>query len=111
MPEFFFFRFKEFLNRKTTAKSFLAIPENVLIPVSLNFTQKGSCRKLAIICLPRIEDLASTTVEPFCEDPNEIKRKLLRQEHKDLLKQLKRKRKRARENGEVKSSFANIFFP
>lgn len=96
---------QDLLNRKTSAKTFPDIPNHALVPVSLTFSQKGSCKKLAIICLPRIEDLTSTTVEPLHEDPNEIKRKLLRQEHKDLLKQLKRKRKRARKNGEVKYSF------
>lgn len=72
-----------------------------MIPISFKFSQKGSCSKLAIVCLPKAEDLTSVPVEPFHEDPNEIKRKLFRKEHKDLLKRLKRKRKQAKMKGEV----------
>lgn len=70
--------------------------------MSLKCAQKGSCGKLAIICLPKPEDLVMAPVENFHEDPNEHHRKMLRKEHKDLLKRLKRKRKRARKNGEVR---------
>lgn len=77
------------------------LQENTLIPVSLKFCKKGSCNKLALICLPKSQDLVSVPTEAFHEDPNEIKRKLLRQEHKELLKQLRRKRQRARKKGEV----------
>lgn len=83
--------------------SIQGILENALLPVSLKFSQKGSCRKLAIICLPKSEDLSIVPVEPFHEDSNENKRKLCRKEHKDLLKRLKRKRKQGRINGEVRN--------
>lgn len=94
------------LNSKTHNESLPNIPENGLVPVSLTMSQKGSCSKLAIICLPKREDLFEVPVEAFHKDPNEIKRKLLRQEHKDLLKRLKRKRKIARKNGEVITLFS-----
>lgn len=84
--------------------SFPDISGNALIPVSLKFSQKGSCGKLAIICLPKHEDLSIVPVEPFHEDSNEIKRKLCRKEHKDLLKRLKKKRKMAKINGEVRAT-------
>lgn len=99
------FLLQDLLKCKKSELSFPDISENALIPVSLKFSKKGSCNKLAIVCLPKVEDLSSVPVEPFHEDPNEIKRKQCRREHKDLLKRLKRKRKRARMNGEVRTTF------
>lgn len=93
------------MNCKTQRKQLPSIPHNALVPVSLKILQKGSCSRFAIICLPKVEDLTVVPIEPFHKDPNEIKRKQLRQEHKDLLKQLKRKRKKAKKKGEVITAF------
>lgn len=95
------------MSRKRAVEFTPEIPENVLISVSVKFLQKGSCSKWALICLPKSEDLAMAPVEPFHEDSNAIKRKQLRQEHKELLKRLRRKRQRARKNFEVRIVIAS----
>lgn len=90
------------IRRKTPWESVVEIPQNTLIPVSVKLSQKGACKKLALICLPKIEDLSKEPVEPLQGDPNEAKRMLLRHEHKDILKRLRRKRRKVRKSGEVR---------
>nr|XP_023012368.1 ribonucleases P/MRP protein subunit POP1 [Leptinotarsa decemlineata] len=77
------------------------LPENCLIPVRITLSQKGSCKKFAIICLPEPKDFKLEPMEPISPDPNETLRKEMRTEHKMLLKSLRRKRIRARKNGKV----------
>lgn len=76
-----------------------------MIPVTLTFCQKGACKELALICLPKTGDFVSPPVEVFHEDPNEITRKILRREHGDLLKRLRRKRQRAKNSDKVGKYF------
>lgn len=94
--------FQDIISKKEQLET--EMEDNILVPVSLKFNQKGSSRKLAVICLPIGEDFKETPVEPCHKDVNEDKRKSLRNEHKDLLKRLRRKRRRVRKNnGEVRN--------
>lgn len=72
------------------------IQEAVLVPVKIQLKHRGLVHRFAIICLPNANDTTSKNSENVLEkihvDVNEIKRKQLRNEHKTLLKRLKRKR-------------------
>ncbi|KAK9890547.1 hypothetical protein WA026_010623 [Henosepilachna vigintioctopunctata] len=77
------------LNQK---KSSCLLLTNSLIPVKLE-CKRGVPKKFAIICLPQEKDLKKNPSEGKHHDPNQKERKLLRDQHKTMLKKLRRKRK------------------
>lgn len=78
------------------------ISDNFLIPIKLKFEGKGLCTSFAIICLPLKSDYKNVPSEPNQTDPNEKERKEMRRKHKNLLKTLRQRRRRAKANGKVR---------
>lgn len=80
--------------------------QNCLVRVKISILKKGCPRNLAIICLPKPEDLQkfannsswSGPVEKLNSDSNEAIRKTLRKNHLAQLKRLKRQRIRHRKS-------------
>lgn len=93
---------RELLTRKTTTKnSGFDFQFDYIVPVKLKIQHKGCPKQFSIICLPKAGDLEREPIEPQCEDVNQMKRKQLRREHKKLLQTLKKRRKRAKNQGKV----------
>ncbi|CAG4947396.1 unnamed protein product [Parnassius apollo] len=82
--------------------------ECCLIAVRLHTVGKGNLKQHALICLPQSNDVQTidNLFEPLHEDVNEKLRKEKRKEHLQFLKQIKRKRKKAKKRGAmVKNTF------
>lgn len=91
-------------NRETPAS--IDLPDNCLLPISIEVAERGSAEQFSIICLPKKCDwkrdqrmkrnLVNEPVftEPPRSDGQERKRKLLRTKHLKLLKRLRRRRVR-----------------
>ncbi|KAJ9596564.1 hypothetical protein L9F63_012397 [Diploptera punctata] len=84
--------------------------DSCLVKVTVHMCSKGSPSDLAIICLPSVSDIDNLLknpnfpgpVEEIHKDENHEERKNLRNDHKKLLKSLRRKRvKRKTENGKL----------
>lgn len=77
--------------------------QQVLIPVKLKLSTRGSIKDLAIICLPnKMDSSKNEPTEDIKEDINQLKRKELRSQHSKLLKKLKRGRARLRKEAKVR---------
>lgn len=86
----------------------LDIPAEALIPVSLSMDSRGTPGNFGIICLPNKRDIKNSLtqkyqknrgpiyVEPAIKDDDEKERKMLRTDHKKLLKRLRNRRVRAK---------------
>lgn len=90
------------------------VDENCLIPVTLSMNGRGNPGKCSIICLQNKSDIRRARgnstggkrfqspanrpplTQPVVSDKNEYKRKLLRSQHLQLLKRLRRKRVRVK---------------
>ena len=72
-----------------------------LVPVTVR-VKRGSPHEFSMICLPRTDDRvnSSTICEPVHKDPGAKERKVLRQQHSSLLKNLAKKRKENRDKKE-----------
>ncbi|XP_066248711.1 ribonucleases P/MRP protein subunit POP1 [Euwallacea similis] len=89
---------QEFLTSKRRNEVMPCLPSNCLIAVRVEPINKGICSKFAVICLP-LENCSKSLLEPKCRDLFAHRRKTLRDEHKSLLKRLRRGRKRASKLG------------
>lgn len=78
---------------------------NCLVPVKLSTLKKGRISDRCLICLPNQSDLSanqsSQLVEVRKRDSNQINRKQLRQEHKKILKKLRRQHLRRKKSIQV----------
>lgn len=93
-------------NHRTATR--VNLPENCLIPVTIDLDGRGIARKFSIICLPKRADFTRERVlretltnkpiysEPSRLDTQEFARKLLRSNHIKLLKRLRRRRIRTK---------------
>lgn len=84
------------------------LPENCLIPVTIDVDGRGVAEKFAIICLPKKFDFKREQrmknnlinepilTEPTKNDDQELARKNLRRNHLKLLKRLRRRRVRTK---------------
>lgn len=75
--------------------------KNNIVPIALKLVKKGVPKQFAIICLLQPDDIKVAPFEPEKEDKNQMIRKETRRAHKDLLKKLKKARKRLKEKGKV----------
>ncbi|KAL3281053.1 hypothetical protein HHI36_004277 [Cryptolaemus montrouzieri] len=76
----------------------ISVPSNCLVPIRVQ-CNKGVPKKFAIICVPKENDLTNVPIEPKSVDSNQKKRKILRNQHKTLLKRLRQRRKRDKQLG------------
>lgn len=86
----------------------LNLPENCLIPVSVDMDGRGTAENFSIICLPKHADFKRERMlkenllnEPICTEParaddQEVARKVLRRNHLAMLKRLRRRRVRTK---------------
>lgn len=86
----------------------LKIASSTLLPVTLSMNTRGTPGDLGIVCVPTKRDIKSFLakkyqrdhgpihVEPLIKDDQEKERKMLRTDHKKLLKRLRNRRVRAK---------------
>ncbi|KAK6632733.1 hypothetical protein RUM43_013503 [Polyplax serrata] len=79
--------------------------KDCLVPIQVVCSGKGKPKDLAMICIPKAEDLKNPPMEPTHLDDNEKLRKTVRYEHVRLLKRLRRKRRK--ERLKLKENFIN----
>ncbi|XP_066150642.1 ribonucleases P/MRP protein subunit POP1 [Euwallacea fornicatus] len=89
---------QEFVTSKQRNEVVPCLPSNCLIAVRVEPINKGICSQFAVICLP-LENCSEPLLESKCRDVFAHRRKALRDEHKSLLKKLRRGRKRASKLG------------
>nr|SVE75178.1 EOG090X07PD [Daphnia dolichocephala] len=80
-------------------------PYLVAVTVRVN---RGSPREFSMICLPKSEDKINSPIsEPIHQDPGAKERKILREQHNLLLKNLAKKRKECRNTGDKGADFSS----
>lgn len=92
-------------------------PNNAIIPIFLTMDTRGTPGDFGIICLPSKRDIKNSLakkyrndlgpihIEPLIKDDLEKERKLVRTNHKKLLKRLRNRRVRAKRRLQEKSKF------
>lgn len=88
--------------KQTESKEF-NFNSDCIVPVRIKTQGKGTPKKFGIICIPEQRDLIckKPPVEPIWDDKNESHRKEMRENHRNLLKTLRKRRIRAKQNGKV----------
>lgn len=77
--------------------------DSCLVGIYLQITDKGNLKNRATICLPQCNDIKLKAVmEPHHEDCNAKARKDKKNQHRQLLKQLRRKRIKCKKKAESK---------
>lgn len=101
-------------------KSFkdLDIPVDALIPISATMETRGTPNDFGIICMPSKRDIKNSLVqkhqrdrgpvyvEPLIKDSEEKERKMLRGDHKKLLKRLRNRRVRAKRKLQATANYS-----
>ncbi|KAF5276449.1 hypothetical protein FQA39_LY06518 [Lamprigera yunnana] len=87
------------LNSAKRKMETISFETNFLIPVRIKLENKGTIKKFAHICLPKLQDLTTDLYEPKRKDINEKIRKEKRDAHKKLLKRLRRARIKTKKEG------------
>nr|CAG4637086.1 EOG090X07PD [Ceriodaphnia reticulata]SVE72989.1 EOG090X07PD [Ceriodaphnia reticulata] len=101
-PGFVVLRDKKLLNtlsvsKQTPLPNFI-LSQPYLLPVTVR-VKRGSPHEFSMICLPWADDRVDSPIrEPIHKDPGSKERKILRQQHSSLLKNLAKKRKENRNN-------------
>lgn len=84
------------LNKQTLLPDAI-LSQPFLLPVTVR-VKRGSPHEFSMICLPKASDRVSSQIlEPVHKDPDAKERKILRQQHSSLLKNLAKKRKENRD--------------
>ncbi|XP_057380141.1 ribonucleases P/MRP protein subunit POP1-like [Daphnia carinata] len=104
-------RDKKLLNtlllKKQNLLSELFFSHSHLVAVTIRLTH-GSPGDFAMICLPKTDDKFNSTInEPIHQDPGAKERKILRQQHSALLKNLAKKRKECRRSDDNVTDFSS----
>ena len=109
-------KLNEVLRGKMQLKD-LGIEANVLIPLEINLETRGTPNDFGLICVPTKRDIKNSLaqkqqrnrgpihIEPLLKDDAEKERKMMRGDHKKLLKRLRNRRVRAKRRLQATSNF------
>ena len=97
----------ELCQKKTNVLPDVVLSQPFLVPVTIR-VKHGSPQEFAMICLPGANDkIYSVINEPVHQDPCAKERKILRQQHSSLLKNLAKKRKEFRDKDGKTGDFSS----
>lgn len=85
----------------------VVLSQPYLVPVTVR-VKHGSPQEFSMICLPSADDKVNSIInEPIHQDPCAKERKVLRQQHSSLLKNLAKKRKEFRDKEDKTEDFSS----